>query len=109
MASDPAGFGPNYPVVQASGGPLAGQDVYYGHVALAMVRPGQKVAAGEPIAIIGHTGDAASLGHGHIEIGFSDASGVPLNQHGAIAATPAGAVMRSFLIELSSAFGVQNG
>ncbi|MEA2225401.1 MAG: hypothetical protein QOE67_683, partial [Solirubrobacteraceae bacterium] len=52
--------------------------------------------------------DAASLGHGHIEIGFSDAGGAPVNQHGAEAWTPAGSVMRAFMVELSAAFGVHN-
>src|SRR5439155_940606 len=77
VASDPAGFGPNYPVVEATRGTLAGQHIYYGHVALALVRPGERVTAGQPLAVMGHTGDAATLGHGHIEIGFSDAVGVP--------------------------------
>jgi murein DD-endopeptidase MepM/ murein hydrolase activator NlpD len=108
VASDPAGFGPNYPVIEATSGSLAGQHIYYGHVAEALVQPGQSVSAGQPIAIMGHTGDAASLGHGHIEIGFSDASGDPLSHHGAGAWTPAGDVMRSFLVTLSSAFGVPN-
>jgi murein DD-endopeptidase MepM/ murein hydrolase activator NlpD len=108
VASDPAGFGPDYPVIEATSGALAGSHVYYGHVAQSLVRPGEHVAAGQPIAVMGHTGDAVSLGHGHIEIGFSDGSGTPVNQHGAVAATPSGAVMRSFLIELSSAFGVHN-
>jgi murein DD-endopeptidase MepM/ murein hydrolase activator NlpD len=108
VASDPAGFGPNYPVVQVSSGALAGSYIYYGHVAESLVHAGEHVAAGQPIAIMGHTGDAVSLGHGHIEIGFGDASGTPLDQHGAIPATPAGAVMRSFLIELSAAFRVGN-
>ncbi len=108
VASDPAGFGPSYPVVEAGSGALAGQHLYYGHVAESLVSPGQRVAAGQPIAVVGHTGDAASLGHGHIEIGFSDASGVPLTQHGSEAWTPTGAVMRSFLVELSNSFGVSN-
>jgi murein DD-endopeptidase MepM/ murein hydrolase activator NlpD len=107
VASDPAGFGPNYPVIEASGGSLAGQHIYYGHVAQSLVQPGQHVAAGQPIAIIGHTGDAAALGHGHIEIGFSDAGGAPVDQHGAEAWTPAGSVMRAFLVELSAAFGIR--
>jgi murein DD-endopeptidase MepM/ murein hydrolase activator NlpD len=106
VASDPAGFGPNYPVIEATSGSLAGQHIYYGHVAQALVQAGQRVAAGQPIAIVGHTGDAASLGHGHIEIGFSDAGGAPLNQHGAEAWTPAGSVMRAFLVGLSASFGV---
>ena len=108
VASDPGGFGPNYPVIEATAGSLAGQHVYYGHVAQALVRPGQRVAPGQPIAIVGHTGDAASLGHGHIEIGFSDAGGDPLSHHGATASTPTGELMRSVLVELSAELDVHN-
>ena len=108
VASDAGGFGPNYPVVRATAGTLAGQNIYYGHVAASLVHPGEIVAAGQPIAIMGHTGDAASLGHGHIEIGFSDAGGDPLSHHGAGAWTPAGDLMRAFLVALSSSFGVHN-
>jgi murein DD-endopeptidase MepM/ murein hydrolase activator NlpD len=108
VASDPAGFGPSYPVIEATSGSLAGQHIYYGHVAQSLVQPGQLVKEGQPIAIIGHTGDAAGLGHGHIEIGFSDAGGAPLNQHGAEAWTPAGGVMRAFLVELSAALGIHS-
>jgi murein DD-endopeptidase MepM/ murein hydrolase activator NlpD len=105
VASDPAGFGPNYPVIEATAGPLAGQHVYYGHVALALVKAGQQVSAGQPIAVMGHTGDAAGLGRGHIEIGFSDPAGDPLDHHGTEAATPAGALMRGFLVTLTEAVG----
>jgi murein DD-endopeptidase MepM/ murein hydrolase activator NlpD len=104
VASDPSGFGPDYPVILATRGPLAGQYIYYGHVAASLVRVGQHVLAGEPIAVMGHTGDAASLGHGHIEIGFSDASGDPLNHHGADAWTPSGDAMRRVLTTLTKAF-----
>jgi hypothetical protein len=107
VADDPAGFGPNYPVVLATEGPLTGQYVYYGHVAASLVRPGQKVVAGQPIAVMGHTGNAADLGHGHIEIGFSDGSGDPLNHGGTIAWTPSGDAMRHVLITLANAFGVK--
>jgi hypothetical protein len=107
VASDPTGFGPDYPVVRVTGGPLAGHYIYYGHVAASLVHVGQHVAAGQPIAVMGHTGDAASLGHGHIEIGFSDATGNPLNHPGTVA-TASGTAMRSFLIELSRAFGIPN-
>ena len=103
VASDPAGFGPDYPVILATAGPLAGQNIYYGHVAASLVKVGQDVLAGQPIAVMGHTGDAAALGHGHIEIGFSDGSGDPLNHHGASAWTPSGAAMRSVLVSLSGA------
>jgi membrane-bound lytic murein transglycosylase B len=107
VASDPTGFGPDYPVIHVTSGPLAGHDIYYGHVAASLVHVGQHVAAGQPIAVMGHTGDAASLGHGHIEIGFSDATGDPLD-HPGTTATPSGSAMRSFLIELSGAFGIHN-
>jgi murein DD-endopeptidase MepM/ murein hydrolase activator NlpD len=108
VASDPGGFGPNYPVIEATDGALAGRHIYYGHVAAALVTVGQKVSAGQPIALIGHTGDATSIGHGHIEIGFCDAAGDPLNHHGADAWTPAGDVMRGILVGLSGAFGIHN-
>jgi murein DD-endopeptidase MepM/ murein hydrolase activator NlpD len=104
VASDPTGFGPDYPVVLATKGPLAGQYIYYGHVAASLVHVGQRVMAGEPIAVMGNTGDAASLGHGHIEIGFSDGSGDPLNHHGATAWTPSGDAMRHVLLALVKAF-----
>jgi murein DD-endopeptidase MepM/ murein hydrolase activator NlpD len=107
VASDPTGFGPDYPVIRVTNGPLAGHYIYYGHVAASLVHVGQRVAAGQPIAVIGHTGDAASLGHGHIEVGFSDATGNPLN-HPGTAATPSGVAMRSFLVELSGALGIHN-
>jgi murein DD-endopeptidase MepM/ murein hydrolase activator NlpD len=107
VASDPAGFGPNYPVILATEGPLAGQYIYYGHVAASMIHVGQHVRAGQPIAVMGHTGDAASLGHGHIEIGFSDASGDPLNHHGAAAWTPSGDAMRHVIIGLAAAFHIE--
>jgi len=107
VASDPTGFGPNYPVILVTRGPLAGQYIYYGHVAASLVHVGQHVLAGEPIAVMGHTGDAASLGHGHIEIGFSDASGDPLNHHGAVAWTPSGDAMRHVLVALARAFRIK--
>lgn len=108
VASNPGGFGPDYPVIQATKGPLAGQYIYYGHVAAALVKVGQHVLAGQPIAVMGHTGDAAYLGHGHIELGFSDASGDPLNQHGLTAWTPSGDVMRHVIVALSGAYRIRN-
>jgi hypothetical protein len=108
VASDPSGFGPNYPVVLVTAGPLAGRYIYYGHVAASLVHVGQHVLAGQPIAIMGHAGDAASLGHGHIEIGFSDAGGDPLNHHAGGPWTPSGDAMRVFIVRLSRAFGIRN-
>jgi murein DD-endopeptidase MepM/ murein hydrolase activator NlpD len=107
VASNPGGFGPNYPVIQVTSGPLAGRWIYYGHVATSLVHPGQSVVAGQPIAIMGHTGDAAGLGHGHIEIGFSGPSGDPLNHHGASAWTAAGAAMRAVIVSLAAKLGIR--
>jgi murein DD-endopeptidase MepM/ murein hydrolase activator NlpD len=109
VASDPSGFGPAYPVILVTAGPLAGRHIYYGHVAASLVQVGQQVAPGEPVAVIGHTGDAAGLGHGHVEIGFSDGAGSPLDHHGAEAWTPAGEAMRQVLVTLSAALGVHKG
>jgi murein DD-endopeptidase MepM/ murein hydrolase activator NlpD len=108
VGNDAGGFGPNYPVIQTTQGPLKGQSIYYGHVAKSLVQTGQPVAAGQPIAIIGSTGDAAGLGHGHIEIGFSDPGGDPLSHHGASAWTSAGQFMRTFLVSLSASFGIHD-
>jgi murein DD-endopeptidase MepM/ murein hydrolase activator NlpD len=108
VASNPAGFGPNYPVVKTTKGPLKGRDIYYGHVAKSLVKPGQEVRAGQPVAIIGAAGDAASLGHGHIEIGFSDLGGDPLSHHGASAWTTAGQFMRTVLVSVSTSLGIHN-
>lgn len=108
VASDPSGFGPDYPVILVTSGPLAGQYIYYGHVAGSLVRVGDHVLAGQPIAIMGHTGDASALGHGHIEIGFSDGSGDPLDHHGATAWTPAGDAMRHVLEALVTRFGARS-
>lgn len=108
VADDRSGFGPNYPVVEVTSGPLQGRFIYYGHVARSLVVPGEHVAAGQPIAVVGHTGDAASLDHGHIEIGFSNAAGTPLSQHGSEAWTPSGQLMREFLTSLSAVFHIEN-
>ena len=108
VASDPSGFGPNYPVIRVTRGPLLGQYIYYGHVAASLVKVGQHVLAGQPIAIMGHTGDAASLGHGHIEIGFSDGQGDPINHHGLLAWTPSGAAMRHVMVALAASFGIKS-
>jgi len=70
VASDPSGFGPSYPVIHFTSGPLAGQDVYYGHT-ISLVRPGQRVKAGQGV---GRTSAKGGIGNattpGWAEIGL---------------------------------------
>jgi murein DD-endopeptidase MepM/ murein hydrolase activator NlpD len=63
------GFGPNYPVIKCTSGPLEGKIFYYGHVNPCHVKPGDKVKAGDHIADIQKINNVGGSG-GHIEIGF---------------------------------------
>lgn len=75
VKSDPSGFGPDYPVVKFTSGPMAGQSWYLGHTHSAL-KAGERFHAGQPLS---HTGAGGGVGNatvpGWAEIGKADALG----------------------------------
>jgi hypothetical protein len=73
VASDPSGFGPDYPIVDYTSGPFAGKEVYYGHTDTALPA-GSKFNANTILARTSKTGHNAPPGW--LEIGYAQ-GGVP--------------------------------
>jgi hypothetical protein len=74
IKSDPSGFGPDYPVVKFTSGPLAGQSWYLGHTHSAL-KAGQTFRAGEVLSHTGTNGVGNATVPGWAEIGKAEALG----------------------------------
>lgn len=89
VKSDPAGFGPSYPVVVFTSGPLSGPKyaggVYLGHT-LAALKPGQRFGTGQVLSRTGTSGVGNATVPGWFEIGLARTLGEGDRGQGALIA-----------------------
>lgn len=74
VKSDPGGFGPDYPIVKFTSGPLAGTSWYLGHTHTAL-KAGEAFHAGQTLSHTGTHGVGNATVPGWAEIGLSSALG----------------------------------
>ena len=71
IASDPGGFGPDYPIVQFTSGPYNGRIIYIGHTHAAL-RVGTRFSRNEILSYTGKSGVGNATVPGWFEIGYAD-------------------------------------
>jgi hypothetical protein len=74
VKSDPSGFGPDYPVVKFTSGPMAGTSWYLGHTHSAL-KPGEHFKAGQTLSHTGTHGVGNATEPGWAELGLAGALG----------------------------------